>query len=198
MSMAGIMPNKRLFITRNMKTKQIIATGLLMVCFCTSGYSQVHRPVMQRPMHNTQRPNRAHAGERIHAIKVAYVTDRLHFTSDQSSRFWPVYNRYEQDVRSARKQFVEKYAKTSPGQADDATSRQFIDDNLDYQQEVLNIRRKYNDEFLKVLSPQQVMQLYKTEREFNQLLIQQLKEKQNNRNIENNNTTQETTPQTEY
>ena len=35
--------------------------------------------------------------ERIHAIKVAYLTDKLQLTSEQSEKFWPIYNRYEEE-----------------------------------------------------------------------------------------------------
>jgi Spy/CpxP family protein refolding chaperone len=117
---------------------------------------------------------RPRAFERIRAVKVAYITNRLNFTPEQSASFWPVYNRYEQEIRTKREEFAQKYANTNPEKADDATSRKYIDDNLDYQQEVLNIRRKYNDEFLKVLSPQQVAELYQSEKDFNKMLIQQL------------------------
>jgi hypothetical protein len=167
-----------------MKTKQFLTTIVITLLFCTGTYAQMHRTPMRGPRPN--HPNRAHAQERIHAIKVAYITDKLHFTSQQSASFWPIYDKYEQEVQETHRQFVEKYAKTNPGFADDNTSRQFIDDNLDYQQEVLNIRRKYNDEFLKVITPQQAAQLYKTEREFKQLLMQQLKEKRNEWNNGNN------------
>jgi len=178
-----------------MKTKLLIATSFLILLFSAVGYAQMHRPPMRNPGPRTMRPARQHAMERIHAIKVAYITDRLHFTSEQSAKFWPVYDKYEKDVQSTRKDYFAKYAQKNPGTADDNTSRQFIDDNLDFQQDVLNIRRKYNDEFLKVLSPQQVAQLYKTEREFKELLIQQLKEKRKQWNNEEQSNQQ--TPSTD-
>lgn len=145
------------------------------MCICTTTFAQEHRPFMR------QHPMRGRAMERIHAIKVAYITDKLHFTSEQSAGFWPIYNQYEMEVRTTRRKFREKYAEANPDETNDAATLQFIDDNLDYQQEILNIRRKYNDEFLKVITPQQVAQLYKTEKEFTRLLIQRLKERRGGR-----------------
>src|SRR4051812_15846291 len=112
---------------------------------------------------------------RIHAAKIAYISDRLRLSSNQANNFIPVYNQYDREVMDTRRSFFGKYKNANPGNADDATSRQFIDDNLDYQQAVIEIKRKYNDRFLKVLSPQQLAELYPAEREFKQILMQRLK-----------------------
>jgi len=131
--------------------------------------------------------------ERIRAIKVAYITDKIHLTSEQSAAFWPVYNQYEQELQSARKQFANQNHDAKP--MSDEASMQLIDDNLDYQQRVLDLKKKYKDQFLKVISPQQLVELNKAERQFKMMLIQQLKEKHGNnkrwRNNNNNNPPQE-------
>jgi hypothetical protein len=113
---------------------------------------------------------------RIHAAKMAYITDRLHITYKQSADFIPLYNEYEMEIRNTRQVFFKKYKGTNPDQGDDATSKQFIDDNLDYQQQVIEIKRKYNDLFLKIISPQQLADLYRAEREFKQMLMQRLRQ----------------------
>ncbi len=113
---------------------------------------------------------------RIHAAKMAYITDRLHLTARQSGDFIPLFNDYESEIRDTRQSFFKKYNGIHPDDADDATSRRFIDDNLDYQQQVIEIKRKYNDRFLKIISPQQLADLYTAEREFKQMLIKRLKQ----------------------
>lgn len=115
--------------------------------------------------------------ERIHAAKVSYITDRLNLSSDQAARFWPVYNQYEDAIRSLRKSYFDKYGQGQGKNLNDAESRKYIDDNLNFQEAQLNLKRKYKDEFLKVLTPQQLAQLYQAERDFKGLLLQQLKEK---------------------
>jgi len=112
--------------------------------------------------------------ERIHAFKMGYITDRLHLSPRQSSNFVPIYNEYEHEIMATRQSYLGKYKNTHPDQADDATSRQFVDDNLDYQQQVISIKRKYNERFLSVLSPQQLTDLYIAEREFKQILMRRL------------------------
>lgn len=148
--------------------KQLIITTLLLIITSVTSFSQPHGQI-----------DRPRAFERIHAIKVAYITDKLHFTSEQSAKFWPIYDRYEQEVRQTRRAFIKKYKDSNPDNADQEQARQYVEDNLDYQQQVLDLKRKYNDDFLSVISPQQLADLYKAEREFKQLLIQQLRKRRN-------------------
>jgi hypothetical protein len=128
---------------------------------------------------STAQPGNGQGMARIHAAKMAYIADRLHLTSYQASDFTPLYNDYEREVRGTRQSFFSKYKGTRPDEANDATSRQWIDDNLDYQQQIIELKRKYNDRFLKVISPQQLSDLYKAEREFNQMLMQRLRQQRN-------------------
>lgn len=118
------------------------------------------------------------AMKRIHAAKIAYITDRIHLTPKQSADFIPLYNEYEKEVRSTRLQFLEKYKSNHVYDADDATCRKYVDDNLDYQQAIIDLKRKYNDRFLSIISPQQLANLYIAEREFRQILLKRLNAQQ--------------------
>jgi hypothetical protein len=112
--------------------------------------------------------------ERIHAAKMAYVTDRIHLSSEQSVNFVPLYNEYEKELRNIRHTFNKKHTGSEHISMSDAASRKYVDDDLDYQQQVLDLKRRYNDRFLTVLSPQQLADLYKAEREFRQMLMKRL------------------------
>jgi hypothetical protein len=117
------------------------------------------------------------AQQRIHAAKMAYITDRLKLSVEQSTGFIPVYNDYEQEGRQIRRKYMGKYKDVDVEHADDATSLKYIDDNLEYQQQVLDLKRRYNDKFLKTISAQQLAELNVAEREFRQLLLQRLKQR---------------------
>jgi len=112
--------------------------------------------------------------ERIHAAKMAYITDRLRLNGQQAASFVPVYKDYEQEVKTLRQSYFKKYKGTKAFDRDDATSRQYIDDDLNYQQQVIELKRRYNDQFLKFISAQQLSELYKAEREFKQKLLKKL------------------------
>ena len=117
--------------------------------------------------------------ERIHAAKMAYITDRIHLSYGQAGNFVPLYNEYDSELRNLRQSFFKKYKGNYHGEADEATSRQFIDDDLNYQQQVLDLKRRYSDRFLKVISPRQLADMYKAEREFRQMLMKRLEQRRN-------------------
>jgi hypothetical protein len=119
----------------------------------------------------------AQAGERaqrVQSIKVGYITQKLHLTEDQAKNFWPIYNSYEDELRIARKAFMEKHPEAR--RADTTTkSTQFIEDHLALQQQVLDLRMKYKDRLLKVITADQLADLYEAERDFRALLVEQLR-----------------------
>ncbi len=116
--------------------------------------------------------------QRIHAARMTYITDRIQLQPGQSARFVPVYNEYEKEMRGIRKEYYRKY-KIKPGSSEDnlMSTRQQIEEDLDYQERIIELKRKYNDRFLAVISPGQLSEMYVAEREFRQMLIKRLKEK---------------------
>ncbi len=162
--------------------KKLLIAIILLVMSVSVAQAQPDRGPGHRPEHGPgpdRGPGHGRGHERIHAAKMAYITDRLHLSSNQAAGFTPLYNEYEADVRATRQAFFSKYNGTRPEDADDATSRQWLDDNLDYQQQIIELKRKYNDRFIKIISPQQLAELYKAEREFNQMLMQRLRQNRN-------------------
>ena len=148
-----------------------VATTLLIVLIAVnSGWAQRGRDKDKEQRH-----------ARIHAAKVAYITDRLKLSTEQSGKFIPVYNEYEQEIKELRKTFIGKY-KGSDRETNETTSRQYIDDNLDYQQQVIELKRRYNERFLNAISARQLADLYKAEREFKEKLLQRLEERRGGRN----------------
>ena len=86
-----------------------------------------------------------------------------------------MYNEYEQEFMAIRQSFRKKYMNDHPNDDDKMARKHAIDDDLDYQQQIIELKRKYNDRFAKAIAPRQVSDLYQAEREFKQILMRQLK-----------------------
>ncbi len=114
--------------------------------------------------------------ERVRAIKVAYITDKLELTTEQSAKFWPIYNRFEDERLDIVRQY-RRGANTDP--ATDESMRS-VDDDIEMHEKMLALRKKYKDEFLKVITAKQLATLIDAEREFKKMLLQQLKERREN------------------
>jgi hypothetical protein len=104
--------------------------------------------------------------QQIEAVKVAFITQKLNLTSSQAEKFWPVYNNYQREMKEVFKQ--RKEAKNrNDGK----------DGELDYESRLLDIRKKYKQEFSKVIPSDKVAQFYDAEREFRETMIQELKDR---------------------
>jgi hypothetical protein len=73
-------------------------------------------------------------GERpnIEAIKVAYITKQLNLSAEEAQKFWPVHNAYMAELKKARQE--NKSAE------------------LAFEEQALSIRKKYNNDFKKILN----------------------------------------------
>ena len=111
--------------------------------------------------------------ERIKALKVAFITEKINLKADQAEKFWPVYNRYEKERRDIKRGYLANYTKHNPT-SDPHTAHEYIDANIEYQEHVLNLKKKYKDELLKIISAQQLAQLYDAERDFKKMLLKEL------------------------
>lgn len=106
----------------------------------------------------------------IQALKAALITKELDLTPDEAQKFWPVYNQYEKEMAVAIRE-----------------SKSGNDDILDSEQRVLDIRKKYKDQFTKVLGNQQRMnRLFNSERNFRKVLIRALQQRQMKKGLRNN------------
>jgi hypothetical protein len=101
--------------------------------------------------------------DKIQALKIAFISQKLQLTTDEAQKFWPVYNNYETDMRQA------------------LTNRK--DNVLENDEKLLNVRKRFKPEFEKILGQPRVNKFFGAEREFRGVLMKQLK---NNKGGERN------------
>lgn len=103
--------------------------------------------------------------DRLKAISIAYLTKELELTSAEAEKFWPVYNRYTEEIRKEIRKSVENGKKP---------------DMLERQQQMLDIRKKYQQDFQKILSPERAQKVFMAE----QKLKEQVRKELENRRAE--------------
>lgn len=152
------------------KLARYIFLVLLLLVIGYDGFGQL-RPVIRRPPNFQQRVIRGQAVQRVEIVKENYIGRRLNLTPEQAARFWPVYRRYQEAITAVR---IKKRLNNTSATTDGA---QQIRDELYYEEELVNIRKYYTDEFLKIVPPAKVSEMFKAEREFTDELIKQLRER---------------------
>ena len=103
----------------------------------------------------------ARKAEKIEALKIAFITQKLELTSDEAQKFWPIYSQYENDMKQLL--LDKKNA-----------------DVIDSDEGLLNIRKKYRPEFIKVIGQPRMNKLFNAEKEFRGVLLRHLQNRANN------------------
>jgi hypothetical protein len=100
-----------------------------------------------------QQPGMANREQKIEALYVAYISKELKLTEDEAKKFWPIHTSYDQEVRAVK---------------NDANE-------IDRQQAVLNIKKKYQDRFVNVLGQERTNNFFIKDAEFRKKLVDQLR-----------------------
>ncbi|MBI2730736.1 MAG: hypothetical protein HYX40_08295 [Sphingobacteriales bacterium] len=100
---------------------------------------------------------------KIEALKIAFISKKLDLSPDEAQKFWPVYNQYFKEMRQLLKD-----------RKDDGN-----DDVIDQEQKVIDIRKKYRDQFVKIIGHPRMNRLFNAERDFRRILINRIKNRPN-------------------
>lgn len=92
----------------------------------------------------------------IESLKIGFITKRINLIPEEAQKFWPIYNKYSTELKSIRHKPI------------------LGEDVLVMEEHVLNIRKKYRSEFLKVISQDRLNKFYKSEIDFMRFLHKNL------------------------
>ena len=112
---------------------------------------------------------------KVREAKVQLIKERLKMTPQQDEKFWPVYNRYQGELRVLRRYYADQFKKDRSNPRDKAEAIEYVSNNLEYQQKVVEIKKKYANQFKKVISAQQLANFYQAEKDFKRLLLEKLR-----------------------
>lgn len=119
-------------------------------------------------------PQQGKRGEKIESLRIAFITDKLQLTPEESKQFWPVYTQYTKDLEQLRSEA--KRAKAEVGMSD-AEAENMVKDRFSRQERRLELDRKYYQEFRKVLPATKVALFFDSINQFNQKVLKAYKEK---------------------
>ncbi len=96
--------------------------------------------------------------EKIQALYVAYVTQQLQLTPDEAQKFWPLHTQFANELKSIKPDLPE----------------------LVKEEARLNIKKKYQENFSKVLGTNRCERFFRMNDEFKRKLRDRLQNQRNN------------------
>ena len=111
--------------------------------------------------------------ENVEAAKVAFLTDKMGLTAEQSQKFWPLYNEYEAKRRELVRSYRSGY-REDVDQLSDQEAKARLDGMFSTREKELELEKEYVARYQRVISSNQIIKLYRSEREFTKLLLKRL------------------------
>lgn len=113
--------------------------------------------------------------EKIKALKVAYITEKLDLTTEEAQKFWPIYNAFDEKQfglhHFKRRKSMEEIENFSENEA-----QSLIVEMQKNEDEMYQLRKKYLIDLQKVLPAKKILLLKKTEDEFNRKLLREFRD----------------------
>lgn len=114
--------------------------------------------------------------EKMKALKVAFITDKLEFTSDEAKAFWPIYNEYESklhDLYRKRRESMREYRALKNISEKTATAQ--LTNHFAFEKDKNQLKETYFTKLSKHISVKKTFRLIRVEEEFKRELIKHYK-----------------------
>jgi hypothetical protein len=114
--------------------------------------------------------------EKINALRIAYISEKLGLTTEQAEKFWPVYREFSDKRKELRQELIGARKQLKQGQ-DPNTDERLMKLGLELKQRELDLEKTYSERLLKVITAQQILNLRKAEGDFHQMIRDQIQQR---------------------
>ena len=121
-------------------------------------------------------------GERINIKKKEFLVQRLNLDESSSKSFLSVYDEYHNKRKDIRIEMSQNQLSFRKSELSDAEAKKVINAEVNLKGKMVELEREYNDRFLKIISPQQLIEMYKAEDDFNRMMTERVRENSRNHN----------------
>lgn len=112
--------------------------------------------------------------ERIKTLKVGYFTEQLELDESTATKFWPIYNQFEEKRMALQKQLADRW---SEGPVNDEEATKIIHQGFEIEEQLLTIKKELSESLSKVLSPSQLLVFHQADRDFTMRMVREFRDR---------------------
>lgn len=151
-----------------MKTRNILS--LILILTSMISFAQNGRLMKQKK-------------EQVKSLKVAFITSELDLTADESAKFWPLYNAFDEKQSEIRRTKMKSYLDRMDSENFENVSEKeaatLLSQMESSEEELHQLRKKFISNLKSVIPAVKILKLKKAEEDFNRKLLQQYRNKRN-------------------
>ncbi len=117
--------------------------------------------------------------EKVEQLKIAYLTKHLELTTEESEKFWPVYNEMSTKLRDNNKERmkISKELRDNLETLKEAEIKTKMEAILNTEQQEVNIKKEYSSKIAAIIGYKKSVKLVSLERQFRQELKKELEKR---------------------
>lgn len=119
--------------------------------------------------------NRDDHHEKIKTLKVAYITEKLNLTQAEAQKFWPIYNKFDDDYDALRDASSTKRKNIDLDNITEREAKVLIQEMSELSNKRHLLFQKYIADLQTVLPAKKVIQLKKVEDDFKRKMFEEYK-----------------------
>lgn len=107
------------------------------------------------------------------SLRIDIMSRELHLSPEESKKFWPYFDLYTQELQALDRTYFRKVGifKNNIDKLNDAALTQFVSDDFNFQQQKLDLKKKYNAIFKSFLPVRKLAHYYIAQDQFSRQLI---------------------------
>ena len=115
--------------------------------------------------------------DRIKALKIAFITERLELTETEAQKFWPIYNAFDAENQKLRKENAIKFRKTDFESMSEQDAKTHLKEMMETDSMRYQLRQEFVSDLLTILPAKKIIILKATEDAFNRRMMEQFKKR---------------------
>jgi hypothetical protein len=122
--------------------------------------------------------------ERIKALRIAYISNKLNLTQEESEKFWPVFNTFDTkqfDLRSKKKKLMLRLKPENSKLISDKEMVNALNESEDLDNQIQQNRRVFVKSLQGIISAQKILILKQSEDDFKNEILKQIKNRKQNK-----------------
>ncbi|WCO00644.1 hypothetical protein [Psychroserpens ponticola] len=123
--------------------------------------------------------------DRIKALKIALITEKLNLTETEAQKFWPIYNAFQKEADMLRINAREKRRNLDINTITDDQAKTALNDLLAFEREEQLLKTDLIESLLTAIPAKKIILLKFTEEQFKRQMLDELKKRREKKGSKN-------------
>lgn len=108
--------------------------------------------------------------EKIEALRVGFITKQVELTTAEAEKFWPVYNEYNDKIKTIRKSLRRLY-KQKGTEINEKEAEELLKKELQFRQAEVDVHKLYSEKLKSIIGVEKMLKLKIAEEKFREEVL---------------------------